>query len=512
MKQQVPTTSVHEKNQRHGRAEFRHAAAHSSFDISVFSGMRLFASFIVVYGHVLYFLPIMLSKPINVLVTPAAQSSESFLTALSLLSLGFLNYSVDVFFFMSGYLFGPSFFSSSLSSAGSDDRDPGQRRKTNPTQQQQCCCNVGNIVYHMISRWLRLLPMYVIAWAIGFIRGMPGCRKLPHVLYEALGFINLHPSFRRRRPVLDFTCILVSWSLTTDVQSHILLCVLVLLTRGRPRLIASLVCMLLLVQIVLRSRFVYGLDHALTTPETTFDITGHDPAIAHAFGSALGIPVSPHISPMESANDRLHSTHLTNDSMLYFHPLYRTGPALIGFLTWLCVTYDLTPARWIKRNRSRSMLAAVVGCTTAAACALVMALLKGEPRNIVILWEGFNRVFYATCTGMFVIAMGYTKMNKEDDNKNGQVVKRLFVNKVTSGLAPLSYAVYLVHMFMIWVATEVWPSVGPRSDAYTVRRFATSAVQVYVAACIVAVPCHSLETRCSRWLRRKVLGRGRRGR
>lgn len=46
---------------------------------------------------------------------------------------------------------------------------------------------------------------------------------------------------------------------------------------------------------------MFGLDHVMLPMETAFDLIGRDPTLTRKIGSALGLPVSPGLSPMTTA-------------------------------------------------------------------------------------------------------------------------------------------------------------------------------------------------------------------
>lgn len=144
------------------------------FDTSVFNSLWVIANFAVVYAHVFFFSTIVLDEPKSIFKLRVAEEPIMFLLTFPFYVL--LNYVVDVLLFLSGYLFANSIC------------------RKQPSQDY----TVTNALSIIRRRFIRLVPVYGIAWAVTVAKGSSASTKLT-VLYEMFYMLNCHPDFGKPR-------------------------------------------------------------------------------------------------------------------------------------------------------------------------------------------------------------------------------------------------------------------------------------------------------------------------
>ncbi len=196
--------------------------------LSVFDGVRVFAMGYVVMGHVA-----ILSSTLTILMTDLTDFTKTWKFAL--ITGGY--YAVDVFFFMSGFLFYiglQKYFDREIS-------------------------RVKLIFLSLISRYLRLLPIYLFAifgityilpmlWdgpslvtSAGFDQTLMVCRDS---FWQNLLYIN---NFTKEKG-----CVGVAWYLSNDMQ-FFLISILIFIPFNRNKLIRDIICLSLFVASIICS-------------------------------------------------------------------------------------------------------------------------------------------------------------------------------------------------------------------------------------------------------------------
>lgn len=432
------------------------------FDTSIFDGFRVLFNFSVVYSHVMYFMPMILDSPEPPFLLNAP--AEPILSLLSVSVYFLMLYSVDVFLFLSGYLFANSFCSRTASDLHH--------------------YTVLHGVNHMFNRFLRLLPVFAIVWAIGFLRGSHPCRT-HHTLYEFFHMFNCNPAYGKASPPTSI-CVLVAWSLSADVQAHAFMAAVLVFFKSHKRTVHFL-CFAVLVQVLCRAQFLYALGRPLMQGPTMVSVAQSYDEIKQ-LAKVLNMPVG-NIRFDDGLGQ--FNRQLLTDMKVYASPYMRTAPAFIGFLTWYAVHERTAYVRFIEKRLTASLISILVGTMALLLSFFAIPTLDGYPRWLCIMHESVHRVVFTCIFSAFVVVLGSPMVSPK--SQLVRAFRFMFSNLVANRIAQLSYAIYLVHPYLVWLATVIPPRITPTQ--FEMWRFVPSGVQVYLAAVILAVPCHYLENR-----------------
>lgn len=431
---------------------------HTSFDISIFNGLRVLANFFVVFGHVFFFASLILDDPKNVFELRA--SEEPIMALLIVPFFALLNYTVDTFLFLSGYFFAHSFC-----------------RKL-PSQQY----TLHHALRHLSQRVKRLLPVYLFTWTISVIRGSEVSRTLKG-LFEMFYSINLHPGFGID-PIASLGPMGVAWSLTADMQAHIFMLIVLVLAKSNRRAVWILM-LATPVQMAMRLKFMMGVKQPLNVSVSMLDLTGTKEVTAN-FALVTGMKMGNITITDDFAARNIIMNH---DHMMYFSTKLRIATVFIGFVTWYIVQQRNAVLRWIEARPVASIRASLMTGVMTVVCGVGLAALKRPPTLVDAVYEALHRVVFVLAVAMFVLAIG----NPANGAKSRfvRVLKSLFSNALMDKIAPLTYSSYLLHPFLMPVATQVYPTVT--KENISIWRLAISALQVYAASLVLAVPLHELE-------------------
>lgn len=199
------------------------------FDTGVFDGLRVFFNFLVVFGPVMYFLPMIRDVPMLAFILSG--ETEPLLLFRSGFLFFLLYHTVDVFLFLSGYLFGLPFCG----------------KKQSDSTSSQSTYTLYDDVIHMKNRFLRLFPVWFLAWLWSAYLGFEPCRTPSSILYEMFYVCNLNHGYGKD-PAPGHTCMIITWSLSTDVQAHLVMAIIVSVFKSPRR--SAFVLVLLTVLIV----------------------------------------------------------------------------------------------------------------------------------------------------------------------------------------------------------------------------------------------------------------------
>lgn len=444
------------------------------FDTSIFNGFRVLFNFAVVFGHVMYFLPMMLDTPELPFVMSIGR--EPSLSLLSACIFFLMVYAVDVFLFISGYLFALSF----------------------------CFQKPNDIIFpytlrhgvrHIINRFFRLLPVFMIAWVTGVARGSRACMN-QNVLFELFYVFNFNPALRNV-DAAPSVCLFGAWSLSADVQAHAFIAFSLIVLKSHKRA-AQFLCFAVLFQIICRANFLYQLGRPLSQASTIVSfLPGHE--ALEEIASVFNLPVG-NVSFSERPLD--YYRHLLTDMRLYTSPYMRTAPALIGFLTWYAIDEHSAYVRFIEQNVLHTMVAICFGAATLLAGFFVVPTLGESHPWIFTLYESVHRVVFTCIVSAFVIILGSPVVLSK--SRLIRSTRSMYLNETVNRISSLTYAIYLMHPFLIWIGSVMPPKIT--QEQFEVWRFIPSAVQVYLASVLVGIPCHVLENqfigirkRMTRW-------------
>lgn len=393
-------------------------------DTSVFDGLRVLFNYIVVHGHVLYYFPLQFSSPGDWLNLHIRTSPSLFL--LTVFHLFLVYHSVDVFLFVSGYLFASSFL----------------RRRHPP--------RIHHVFAHVVHRFLRLFPVYVIAWAVSVARGSTTCKDPSVVLYEAFHVINFSEK-HGTVPGSQSMCMIVAWSLSTDIQAHFIMAVTLTLlyylfplssspsaanndthknkkskedgkTRQEPlsppRFTAVFMLLLTLIQVISRYNFVHALNRPLARNISVVNIALY-PEDLTPIAAVSGLTPSPSLASALQHGTKLSNANnnLVNDMLLYASPKFRTAPAYLGLLLWVLLYKQRNNRNfwvWVRRNSDIMVKTAVSGMSVlfvffVAVPRMLMnnrVQLSAFVAVLVAMYESLYRVFFTFFVALFVIAVG----------------------------------------------------------------------------------------------------------
>lgn len=434
------------------------------FDTSVLNGLRVLANFIVVHSHVFFYITLILDVPQDVFALRGAH--EPFMSFLNLLIFVQVTYAVDIFFFLSGFFFAHSFC----------QKIPSQYY------------TLTHAMSHISQRFLRLFPVYAIAWSIATARGSNVSTDLT-VLYEMFYILNLHPGFGKQ-PIISLQSVLVAWSMSADMQAHVfMLLVLVLFKNNRKAMV--FLSLATVVQGAMRMKFIANLKHTPYISSTMVDIAGNKEVLANV-ARVTGMPMG-NITITDELTARLPT--MIHDQLLEFSPKFRISTAFIGFLTWHIAQQKGNIIRlWIEARPLQSIQASLLTGALTLWCGLMLSNFNRPPTLIDVVFEGFHRVLFISCVAIFVLVIGNPGMAVKYRMVN--ILRNVLSNGVIHRIAPLSYSIYLLHPFLMQIATNVYPTVT--KENITLCRLGVSALQVYAASLLLAVPCHMFETQFSR--------------
>lgn len=452
------------------------SSADYQFDTSIFNGFRVLFNFIVVYGHVMFFTSIMLDSPELPIILNA--ENEPLASAFSLPVLFMSLYAVDVFLFISGYLFGRSLFS------------------TQSAENSHLPYTWRHGVTHIINRVLRLFPVLAIACTIGALRGAKACMT-HNVIYELLHISNCNPLYRHAES-LTIVCVIVAWSLTTDVQAHVFMASSIVILKSHKR-VARFLCFAVVFQMLCRANFIVQLGRPLLVVRTVKNLVLSVEELA-GFASLLNLPMG-NISIDEELKE--YNRKLLTDSKVFSSPYMRTAPAFVGFLTWYAVQQRNSYVRFIEKNVIISLLTVLSITATFFLSSFFIPSLNGSPAWLCILHESVHRVIFSCAVSGFVVILGSPITAAKSRLVRG--IRKIYSNQIVNRIADLSYAIYLLHMYFLRVAHVVPPRITP--EQFEMWRFVASGVQVYLMTLAVAVPVHRFEKQFH-VIRKRITRRG----
>lgn len=351
----------------------------------------------------------------------------------------FLEYhSVDVFLFLSGYLFIPSFLN---------------RRYFRSRHGQPALCAIKTHVYH---RYHVLFPICLVLWIMLGRTGLTTC-KHPRVvfseIFDAIIFRDIHGSLRDAQS--QSMCNVIAWSVVTDIQAHFVMAVILSLlyyifprhssentdehvnTNNRdnnendikrrrhfeniippPRFAALSIIILILLQFISRYTFVRAFNTSLKPNLSNIDVNQpltrkYFSAVTAAFNLTSSHPVCSALQPSNT------NENLVRDVQIVASPQFQTMPVYLGVLLWLLLYMQRDNSefwRCVEKNGNAMMKTAIGGTI------LLYGLFATLPRvmsmvNVtkaaafaVALYECLYRFLFSLCVALFVVAVSNPTM------------------------------------------------------------------------------------------------------
>lgn len=295
--------------------------------------------------------------------------------------------------------------------------------------------------------------MYAIAWIVSVARGSSTCSDPSVALYEAFHIINLSPK-HGTVPGAQSMCMIVAWSLSTDMQAHFIMALTLTLLyylfprwsdnsdphhdnntqnnnnndsdnkKARyistmcppPRFAAIAMILLTLVQVVSRFHFVHTLNRPLARNLSVVNLA-LSPEHLTPIAAVSGLTPSPSLANALAPGTKLATTNrnLVHDMQLYGSPVFRTAPAYLGLLLWL-VLYRQKENRmfwlWVRRNGAFMMKTAICGFVSLFGLFVTVPKIvmdrhmTGSVAVVVALYEGMYRVLFTLFLALFIVAVG----------------------------------------------------------------------------------------------------------
>lgn len=184
-------------------------------------------------------------------------------------------------------------------------------------------------------------------------------------------------------------------------------------------------------------------------------------------------------------------------------PRLRIAVVFFGYITWYVVDQRSQLLKWIESKPLKALAGSIITGLLTLGAGLIFGTTfpakKMHPFWIDAVFEGFHRILFMACIALFLLVIG--NQTAAAKSRIVRALKFMFSNAVVQKMASLSYAIYLLHIFLTPIVTDVYPRVT--KENYELWRFAVSSLQVYVAAVVVTVPCHQLEKRFISIVQRK---------
>lgn len=447
------------------------------FDTSIFNGLRVIFNFIVVFGHALTFMPVIHDELPHILLDSMKAGTETVLTFFCVVMGSLLLYAVDIFLFISGFLFAHSFCV--------------KDKNENYTWRHG--------IQHVKSRFLRLLPIHAVSLAAASVRGGKACTK-PSMLWEFFHLLNFNPRFGKDS-IFKVSCLFHGWSLSTDFQGHILMVITLILLKSNRRTFQILFLSTIAV-VLMRMNFVYQLGRPMvrmTLPDVTLMTLATSKDVLSNVLDVVDLPTG---NFSLRGNDVKYHVMMQHDFKLYSSPRLRMAPVFIGFLTWYSVQRQMAIVRWINRNVLLVLLSSIITNFCVLVAALVVADLNGSMVWVAVLFDGMHRFIFTTSFAAFLIAIGHP--DNAIKSSIVSTVRILCSTKAVEWISSLSYSIYLMHIYLIGAAARMYPTITP--NKLEIWRFFISSIQLYIFSVFLAVPCHYFEKRIhSIVLKRKTI-------
>lgn len=414
-------------------------------------GLRVLATLIVHSGHALVFVAILLDQPLHPLHSDPDASSLTKLATSILISLFW--YSVDIFFFISGFLALPALV-----------------RAPRPTR----------LSIYIIARYLRLAPLYLF---IAFLYHMAGQHSCIYPR-EALFLKNTIHASVGASPT---SCIGVGWSISVDFQAHIALALLAYFFTS-PRILFTALMFISSITTLTRS-FAWLYAGAPRRPFPNI----MDIVYTEQYKTILAnhLAVTPGnfslFSPKLMYRRHLHTQY----QPLYAAFVHRAAPVFIGAATSLALQHNMVPVLFIRRNPRRAL---AVVATICLVCHLSTFAYFSESvatyKPLFFLYEGFGRYAVSCVTAIIIILT--CQLGASPPATPFLITLRAFLaNRLFLILSRYCYSIYLIHPLVSRSFTAMWPPLS--KDNFSLNRVHLSGLRWFCVSLLAAVPFCILE-------------------
>lgn len=421
-------------------------------------GLRALFSYFVVAGHTYMFTSFVLDvpKPLSQL-DPTATTFHHIWQTLSRLG---VYAAVDIFLLLSGF-----FLAASLARHAGDIGEGTLRNCKRLTTR--------SLVRYLVSRWLRLAPVYLLVAMRFAMLGQTTCIGWREVLF-------LHNNVSG-----PDACVGVGWSIHVDFQMHVIIGLLATIVPSWQSL----------QNVLLSMAFLIGIGRSVT-----WEFAGRPRRMTTSMVDYLNdadqVPIVEKFLGLKAGRFSLRDTELVTRRMrlLAYAPwdastFARGGVVCLGAATWLAMRENRPFCRMV-RLWPRMVLMGVGVVWMGFFGGMRRFYGEGEVGVWFVGYEGFGRLFVAGATCVLVMVVGEVGMGGEEKLGRGTamvgLVRRVFGGWVGGFLGRVSYVVYLVHPFVVWVLGFGWPRLS--RDDYTTMKVNWAGLKLYIVSVIVALP------------------------
>lgn len=384
-------------------------------------GLRTLACLATILSHVESFAMLVLN------IGESARIVTREASALSRLSYNILltpiAASVDVFFFISGFVFANSFLSSD----------------SKRLQQKQ---NLGQALKYVLNRWLRFFPVFVFASIVSMILlGGDNC-----IGWSQIAFLDRSPLSFGSNINVQTLCVGPAWTLHLDFYAHILMIVLSLLFTTDAILCKSLLCLVFL-QPILRASFWISrkMPRSYHLP-----IPCHIGILKTEFiGRKLNISLG-NYTKSPSFFEKDVSKRLAAFP-LYGNFEFRYSSILVGTLTWYAMKNNVQIVRVIRGYQNRAICVAVLVWIFCMHGVYLYDTAEADSKTLyLIAYEAFAHTLVSVVTGIVTILCTTVEPHLysiEDMSGIAKFLQRFLSSSWLVGFSRLTYAVYMTHFF-----------------------------------------------------------------
>lgn len=430
--------------------------------------LRVFFNYIVIVGHTSFIAACLLDSPTDHLTF---LQSSTFTAYILLLLFLFLTLSVDVFLFISGFC-----LMAKLAAQSND----------NPALPlARLCVNRSKLPSYMLSRLLRLAPVYLLASLARAATGRSQC-----IAWDELLFLTAlrHTS----HPIISTYCLEPGWSLAPDLLGHSIILLCLMLNPRFSALPNTLYMAILTLGTMAAGTWVFAgrpgwppgtsvMDFIVSQEQKTEEC-----ANLHMKAGAFN-PMAPY---MIERRERIASY-----DMWYSGAWFRCAPVLVGASVWLLVRHEGRVVRLL-----RAYPTAALGAAGGVWGGFWWRMyLKGK-RNWIE--EGFGRIVGSLGTAIIVIVTCGGR-GREIRNWAGEVLR----NRWVVALSRTTYATYLIHPAVSWVVGGLWPRLTAENLSHGL--VIVCGIQWYVLSLFVSFPLCVVEEMCfvlRAWVLKAVFG------
>lgn len=429
-------------------------------ETAALEGLRVLFNYAVVSGHALFFAGLMLDSPQQAMDALSDRASPYYRPFVA--SLRMLLYSVDVFLLISGFFLAASLCKTSDDSAAtSSDGKPSHKIHLSPY----------DFLRHIVSRWLRLAPVLTIVSAVIALGGSPNCIGWSEVFF-----------FRNFAKPPEASCVMPSWSTTVDMQSHIVIYLLTLLTPTWSALES-----ILSLSIVSVGLYRTATWFSTGMPRWPFAISIIDFIPSYEERAQVARDLSMKLGNFDASTELASARREVTDryTPLYFDTALRMAPVMLGVLTFLLMRRDAAIVRAVRKVPNLAAAAAVAVATLFTEWAGVMVQDSRGDSNVMVgaVDEGFARIVVTACVAVIVMVIS---SNVKGQAPRAKTLSWILGNSVMKVLSRSAYVVYVLHPITSGTIGGMWPKMT--AEGYKMGPLLFKGFQWYAVTVVASIP------------------------